>query len=150
MTCIIVKSKCKGFYMQLNRKVKKKIKTSCLVGGFADATEGFFSWTLHWFFGWLLRSFINYKFFALFLLVSVYRQTELATKVHECAVFCWDCDHVPWLKDLPANRAEGRINADHWFSNATQLSGDTKFASNWLRSASLCLLPRNHKLQNTN
>lgn len=80
---------------------------SYLVGDFADTTGGFFRQTFYWFFRWLLRlpliAFISYYFIHVFLLVSEYRQAKLATKRHDCAVFCWDCDHVSGLNYLSAN-----------------------------------------------
>lgn len=80
-----------------------------LVGDFADTTEGFISLALSCFLRRLLRLFLHSfirqfvrNLISLFLLVPKDRQTELAAKVHQGAVFCWDCDHVPGLDDLPA------------------------------------------------
>lgn len=79
-----------------------------LVGDFTDTTEGSVSLAVCWFLWrllWLsLHSFIDpfvRKLVSLFLLVSKDGQTELAAKVHEGAVVCWDRDHVPGLDNLP-------------------------------------------------
>lgn len=81
------------------------------VGDLADATEGSL--------GLLLRRFLLGRPFGLparpslglfvgnrvdlFLLVSEDGQAELAAEVHEGAVLCWNRDHVPGLKNLPAH-----------------------------------------------
>lgn len=77
----------------------------------ADTTNGSIRLPIRWFLSLLLRlplqSFVSpfiRNLVSLFLLVSEDRQTELATKVHVGVVVCWNRDHVPRLKNLPANR----------------------------------------------
>lgn len=90
-----------------------------LVGDFTDTTEGSVSLAVCWFLWrllWLsLHSFIDpfvRKLVSLFLLVSKDGQTELAAKVHEGAVVCWDRDHVPGLDNLPAKSKTRTIDVD--------------------------------------
>lgn len=79
-----------------------------LVGDFTDTTEGSvslelcrFLWRLLWLSLHLFISPFVRNLVSLFLLVSKDGQTELAAKVHEGAVVCWDRDHVPGLNNLP-------------------------------------------------
>lgn len=106
-------------YQNLSFLSKLPFCVSYPIRDLADTAKGSLRLSLRWFLRRLLRlpllSFVSpfiRNLFSLFLLVSEDRQTELATKVYVGVVLCWNRDHVPGLKNLPANRiAKGRNNS---------------------------------------